>query len=85
MIAPIFLYNVFLGRLLICLGNGVVFVIARGFVWGTGFFSAKKRLVRSFVFVGVFLIVKLLRIAVVVEEDRCQFVVFYWYTRAPFE
>ncbi len=76
MIAPIVFDNVFLGRLLICLRNGVVFVIARGFVWGIGFFSAKKRLVRSFVFVGVFLIVKLLRIAVVVEEDRCQFVVF---------
>jgi hypothetical protein len=76
MIAPIVFDNVFLGRLLICLRNGVVFVIARGFVWGIGFFSAKKRLVRSFVFVGVFLIFKLLRIAVVVEEDRCQFVVF---------
>ena len=76
MIAPIVFDNVFLGRLLICVRNGVVFVIARGFVWGIGFFSAKKRLVRSFVFVGVFLIVKLLRIAVVVEEDRCQFVVF---------
>ena len=85
MIAPIVFDNVFLGRLLICLQNVVVFVIARGFVWGIGFFSAKKCLVRSLVFVGVFLIVKLLRIAVVVEEDWCQFIVFYWYTGAPFE
>jgi hypothetical protein len=80
MIAPIVFDNLFLGRLLICLRNGVVFIIARGFVWGLGFCSAKKGLVRSFVFVGVFLIVKLLWIAVVVEEDRCQ-----WYTGAPFE
>ncbi len=84
-IAPIVFDNVFLRRLLICLRNRVVFVIARGAVCGIGFFSAKKGLVRSFVFVGVFLIVKLLRIAVVIEEDRFQFVVFYWYTGAPFE
>ncbi len=31
MIAPIVFVNVFLGRLLICVRNGVVFVIARGF------------------------------------------------------
>jgi hypothetical protein len=64
MIALIVFDNVFLGRLLICLQSGAVFVIARGFVWGSGFFSAKKGLNRSFVFVGVFLLVKLLRIAV---------------------
>jgi hypothetical protein len=86
MIAPIVFDNVFLGRLLIFFPSGVVFVIARGFVWGFGFFSAKKGLVRSFVFLGVLFPVKLLRIAVVVEEDWCQFVVLlYWYIGDPFE
>jgi hypothetical protein len=56
MIALIVFDNVFLRRLLICFRNGVVFVIARGFVWGFGFFSAQKGLVRSFVFIGVFLL-----------------------------